>query len=217
MVQPAPVELIQVWLGAIATLAILSVVYRENPVYRFFEHLFIGVATGFGLVVTWRDALSENWWQALVDGRWYWILPPLLASLWYTIYFPKYTWMSRFLVSVLFGLTAGLVFRGFANQVFPQITSSFLPLAPDAAATPPVSSFDALDNAFFLLTLTAVMVYFFFSFRHEHRVVAGTARLGRWLLMVAFGATFGSTVMARFSLLIDRLDFLLRDWLHIVH
>jgi len=34
--------------------------------------------------------------------------------------------------------------------------------------------------------------------------------------MVSFGASFGYTVMARISLLIGRLDFLLRDWLHII-
>ncbi|NQU06577.1 MAG: hypothetical protein HQ568_10825, partial [Calditrichaeota bacterium] len=36
----------------------------------------------------------------------------------------------------------------------------------------------------------------------------GTARAGIWVLMVAFGAAFGYTVMARISLLIGRMDFL---------
>ncbi len=39
--------------------------------------------------------------------------------------------------------------------------------------------------------------------------------MGRWLLMISFGATFGSTVMARMSLVIDRLLFILRDALKI--
>jgi len=34
--------------------------------------------------------------------------------------------------------------------------------------------------------------------------------------MVAFGASFGYTVMARVSLAIARAQFLLRDWLHIL-
>ncbi|MBI2300973.1 MAG: hypothetical protein HYU66_18840, partial [Armatimonadetes bacterium] len=40
------VQSVTTLMGAIATLAILSVVYRENRFYRFFEHVFIGVATG---------------------------------------------------------------------------------------------------------------------------------------------------------------------------
>jgi hypothetical protein len=42
------------------------------------------------------------------------------------------------------------------------------------------------------------------------------ARVGTWFLMVAFGASFGYTVMARVSLLISRVQFLLRDWLHLI-
>ncbi len=208
-------ELISTWLGAFATLAILTVVYQENKLYRFFEHVFVGVATGYGVFITWRDALSSTWWAPLHGGSWYWILAPLVSLLFYTVFFPKYAWLSRFLISILFGLGAGAAFRAFANQVFPQISGSFLPLLPQRE-TGLIDWPAALNNLVFTLTLLSVMVYFFFSFRHGNPAVRGTAKLGRWLLMIAFGATFGSTVMARFSLLIDRLDFLLRDWLHLI-
>jgi hypothetical protein len=39
---------------------------------------------------------------------------------------------------------------------------------------------------------------------------------GRWLLMIAFGAIFGSTIMTREALLIDRIYFLLHNWLQLV-
>jgi hypothetical protein len=45
--------------------------------------------------------------------------------------------------------------------------------------------------------------------------VRHTARLGRWLLMVSFGAFFGNTVMTRMAVFLERLQFLLRDWLHL--
>jgi hypothetical protein len=34
--------------------------------------------------------------------------------------------------------------------------------------------------------------------------------------MIGFGASFGNTVMARVSLLIGRVQFLLTDWIHII-
>jgi hypothetical protein len=215
-VTPETLDKVVTALAVLSTVAILSVVYKENPFYRFFEHLFIGVATGFGIFVTWRDALSESWWQPLRAGGWYWIIAPLVALLFYTIYIPRYAWMSRFVISVMFGLGAGAAFRGFATQVFPQVTASFLPILPRTAADPAhsVTIGQAVNNVVFLTTLICVMVYFFFSFRHENKAVQRTARLGRWLLMIAFGATFGSTVMARFSLLIDRIRFLLESWQH---
>jgi hypothetical protein len=54
------------------------------------------------------------------------------------------------------------------------------------------------------------LVYFFFS--KEHTGAFGRmSRVGIWVLMVAFGASFGYTVMARISLLIGRIEFL-RSW-----
>jgi len=72
---------------------------------------------------------------------------------------------------------------------------------------------DYWDNWVFVITLVSVMTYFFFSFRREPRVVTGVRRLGRWLLMLGFGAFFGNTVMSRMSFLLDRLMFLVDDWI----
>lgn len=170
------------------------------------------MATGYGIFVAWRDGLESVWWQPLTHGRWYWIFAPLLASLYYTVYSKKYAWLSRFLIIILFALGAGAGFRAFATQTFPQITSSFLPLIPGRHN---LNWPTAINNFIFIVTLLSVMTYFFFSFRHESKAVQKTAGLGRWLLMIAFGATFGSTVMARFSLFIDRMQFLLGDWMHL--
>ena len=60
------------------------------------------------------------------------------------------------------------------------------------------------------------MSYFFFSIPHEGkvgRVLGRSAGAGRWFLMIAFGAMFGNTVMARISLFIGRVQFLLNDWI----
>jgi small neutral amino acid transporter SnatA (MarC family) len=56
------------------------------------------------------------------------------------------------------------------------------------------------------------MAYFFFSIDHKSRGMRSTASLGRWFLMFAFGAMFGSTVMARMALFIGRLDFITNEW-----
>jgi hypothetical protein len=59
------------------------------------------------------------------------------------------------------------------------------------------------------------IIYFFFSKEHKG-VFGGLARIGVWFLMIAFGASFGYTVMARISLLIGRMYFLLHNWLHLI-
>jgi hypothetical protein len=55
-------------------------------------------------------------------------------------------------------------------------------------------------------TITA-LTFFFFTW--EHKGVLGiSTKIGRYVLMATFGASYGSTVMARISLFIGRLRFL---------
>jgi hypothetical protein len=74
---------------------------------------------------------------------------------------------------------------------------------------------DGGGTALILVGVSAVLVYFFFSVEHSG-VIGAVSRIGIWFLMVAFGASFGFTIMARISLLIGRMQFLLGDWLNIL-
>lgn len=60
------VKTVWTWVAALATFGIWSVLYRENRLFRFFEHVFIGVAIGFGFFVTWSEVLQPMWWQPMV-------------------------------------------------------------------------------------------------------------------------------------------------------
>ena len=63
-----------------------------------------------------------------------------------------------------------------------------------------------------LVGVICTLTYFYFSRPHEG-ALGVSSKIGIWFLMVAFGAGFGNTVMARISLLIARVEFLLYDWL----
>ncbi len=69
-----------------------------------------------------------------------------------------------------------------------------------------------VDSLVLMLGVVSVLIYFFFSAEHKG-VLGGFSKVGVWFLMVSFGASFGYTVMARESLLIGRILFLLFDWL----
>lgn len=211
-----------VWAAAICTLGIYTVLYRENRAYRFFEHLFVGLATGFGVMVVYRDVILNKWWSKMVEeGAWWWAFALPAGALYYFIYSRKYVWMSRLVIATMFGLFAGTAFQGFANDQVPQIYAALRPLWLRVGEQPTGEmvtragfDFSAVIAA---ITLFAVVTYFFFSFRRER--VPGmerVARGGRWLMMIAFGAMFGSTVMARMSLLVARLQFLLEKWLGMI-
>jgi hypothetical protein len=75
-------------------------------------------------------------------------------------------------------------------------------------------AFQAVDMLAIMLGVVSVLCYFFFSAEHKGALGA-FSRVGIMFLMVAFGASFGYTVMARESLLIGRFKFLIETWLGI--
>ncbi|MEN6520962.1 MAG: hypothetical protein ABFD46_07415 [Armatimonadota bacterium] len=193
-------------LGVICTLAIFSILYKENPYYRLFEHIFIGLACGQGVYMTWTDMLKPKWWDVMfVQGQWWWALALPAGLMFYFVFSKKNAWISKLMFGFLMGLGAGMAFQDFANTTIPQVRGSFKPVIP----APGIPTTEAINNFVFVFILITIMSYFFFSIDHKTKTMRGSAKLGRWFLMFAFGAMFGSTVMARMALFIGRLDYLI--------
>jgi hypothetical protein len=220
-------DIITILIGGIATLAIYSFLVKENPFYRFFEHLFIGIAAGYGPVFTvkrflWPEILEPMLGLNRVlypDGTFsheyngyyiIYIIPMMFGLLYYTLYTKRFSWMVKLVIGFSLGVSAGLAFKGFFAEMVPQFVSSFKPLL--VFNGPYFDWSQSIFNIIFIFTLLAVMYYFFFTFKTESRATEHFSSSGRWLMMICFGAFFGSTVMARMALLVERLQFLLTDW-----
>lgn len=201
----------QIWLAAIVTLGIYSYLINDNKVYRLLLNVMIGLGVGYNFIIMWKQVLGPLWWEPMTQGfaalfngfapgsgKALWVLVGLLGTLWYFQFSRKYLWLSRIVIGMTLGAGAGVVFKQQLLMNMPQIADSFRPLI-----------------ARFVGTIVCVMVYFFFSFEHKWAPVRHTARMGRWLLMLSFGAFFGNTVMTRMAVFLERLQFLLRDWLHL--
>jgi hypothetical protein len=202
---------IVVWIGAVFTLLLYSILYRENPLYRFAEHVFVGLAAGYSAYTIWNTILFPEWYQPLfIGGKWLWTLALVAAGMYFMVYNRRLSWMSRMVMLMLLGFDSGIYFRLWAGDWVAQLGDSFRPLIGPA---PPYIQF---TNIIFVGTMLAVMVYFLFSFEQRRRGIRMTAATGRWLMMIAFGAMFGSTIMARMSLFIGRLAFLFQDWIHLI-
>ena len=205
-----------VWLSAIGTLAIYSVLYKENPVYRLAEHIFIGAAAGYGVYYAWSQILKPLWWDRITAGGGIWVFALVAGAMFYFIYSQKHAWISRLIFGALLGLVSGSAFKAFAGVNMDRIYASFKPLYVYKPGMTVLQSVTAsLNNVLFVVVMLTVMAYFFFSFEHKTAVRRVPANIGRWVLMFAFGAMFGSTVMARMSLLIGRIYFILHDALRL--
>ncbi len=204
------------WVGAIATFACLSYLWAENPVFRAAEHLFVGLATGFGVVGNWDQYIKPTiQTDILKDGKFIYIVPIVIGLLIYFQYFPKMSWLARYPMSFWVGYGVGYTLAFQPAVLMKQIVDSYGSKFAVSAKGGGIIFTQTLNNILFWVFLLTALSYFFFTVKRENKLLGWPAWFGRWVIMVGLGAAFGNTVMARISLFIGRLQFLFRDWLHI--
>jgi hypothetical protein len=216
-----------IWVGALLTLCIFSFLYRDNPLYKFAEHLFVGVSAGYYIVLNFWTVIMANLVAPLAaafgggqpggplhvqlgDYRALLVIPGLLGVLLFTRLFgSRVDWLSRWSLAVIIGVYAGLKTTGFAqSDLGAQIGASLQRLWVPGD---PLATFNAIV---FTVGLVASLLYFFYSREHKG-LLGGWSRIGIAFLMISFGAGYGYTVMSRVSLLIGRFQYLIGDWLHL--
>lgn len=202
--------MIWIWFGAFLTLCIFSFLYKENPLYRFAEHLYVGVANGYAVSIIWHRLLLPTLIKPLGAGH-YWLIIPLIIGLLYLARFiPRISWLVRIPIAITMGYYSGAAIPArIQAQILKQIEGTILTRAVFAN---PVAGIWAV---IVLIGVIATITYFFFS-REQKGPLKVVSRVGIAFIMIGFGATFGYTVMARISLLIGRFQFLLGPWLGII-
>ena len=181
-------------IGAILTLSIYSFLYKDNPFYKFAEHLVVGASAGYYLVIYYWNYIDSNvvgpvfqlsiagqpipfmgleWWMAFIPG--------LLGLLLYMRFFPKVAWVGRWPLGIYMGGYAGLGLSPVMQaRVITQLGANALPLA--GAEDP----FAATTNAALGIIIFAVMTYLLVGRRHMgagNRLV----RVGAVVLAAAVG------------------------------
>ncbi|MBD3403744.1 hypothetical protein GF420_12670 [candidate division GN15 bacterium] len=202
----------ELWIMAFVTLAIFSFLYKDNPVYRLVESIFAGLSAGYYVGLVWDTVILQQVVTPIeTDGEWWLLLPAVLGFLLFSRLTRKYSWMSRVPLAFVIGATSGIYLTSqLQGLVLPQIRTTFLAQPVPGGSTDP-GMMIALSSIV-VIGVISTLIYFYFS--HEHKGALGvTAKVGIWFIMISFGAHFGYTVMARVSLLIGRVQFLVEDWI----
>jgi len=218
--------------AAFLTLCIFSFLYRDNPFYRFAEHLIVGISAGYWIAILYHTSLMVLWVNPLYDSVAAFgnsegsvagkigmlivnISPGAIGVLMFSRFFKKISWISRWPIAYYLGVSAGialpLYLQSFvirqvaANMIDPRSVFAMIFMGQGVA-----NFIQGIGEIIIIIGSICGLAYFYFS--AEHKGVFGVAaRLGIWILMIGFGATFGYTVMARISLLVGRLYYLI-EW-----
>lgn len=200
-----------VWLSALLTLFIFSFLFRDNILYQFAEHLFVGISAGYLIAITWHNQMLPNLFEPLfLQGQFLYIIPLLFGLCYFARFIPKIGYLVRLPIAFMLGWGSGAIIPAIFQRDILRQTQGTL-LVKDAFA-----NWDTgLWAVIILIGVLSVLIYFFFS-KERKGILKPTANLGIIFLMLGFGASFGYTVMSRISLLIGRFQFLLGDWLGII-
>lgn len=207
--------LLGAWVATGLTIFIFTFLYQDNPLFKLAEHLYVGISVGYTIVKAYDTVVVRLIYEPMVkQGDWSLLIPLSIGVLMLARYVPKAAWLSRIAFAFVVGVGSGLAIpRVISSYVLKQIEDTVRPLV---SMTPDGLSFTAsllnpasnLNAILLLVGVISVLFYFFFSIEHTGPVRVA-ARTGIVFLMIAFGAAFGYTVMARMSLLIGRLTDLI--------
>lgn len=203
---------LKIWLGALMSLGMYSYLYKENPAFRVCEHVYLGLSLAHLAVMGWTN-IRDLGVKPLLEGKAVLAVPMVLGLLLFSRYLPKVSWLSRYSLAYLVGVASAVTITGVIDAgIISQVRG----------AIAPVKDF---DSALSLVANVAAISVFFFIIGANGKAGKGTAfqRLvkqsgvaGRFVLMVSFGAVFGTTIMARLGLFIPRVKFLFGDWIHLI-
>ncbi len=219
-----------VWAAALMTLAVLSFLWRDNPVYKLAESVVVGVSAGYVMsTAVWSSLVDQVFGKlapgftkaylspglTTVEADWWALVPLGLGMLLLCRLSARLSWVGMFPLAFVVGVFSGWRFVQYVeSDLLAQVATMFDPLyvpGPTVAAT--VGG--TLCAVLVLVGVLTVLAYFFFSLEHKGPV-GGAARVGVWYLMITFGASFGFTVMGRIALLAARCEFLFDDWLWLI-
>lgn len=190
------------WISALLILMLYSFLYKENPFFRFAEHLYIGVGAGHAIAVAWSNIRNQGW-IPLTKGNMMVLIPLILGILLYTRFFKGLAWISRLCLAIPIGLGIGLALRGLpAAQIISQARATMLPL-------------NHINNILLVIGVIGTLAFFFFTTKPTP-VTRTLSEIGKWTMMITFGLTFATAVFGQMSIYMGALQRVLGDWLGLV-
>ena len=200
-------DVLATWVAAIATLVVLGGLLGERRLFGWSQHLLAGLATGFMALLAIREVIGPRLLDPLVAGGVgrldLWIGLALVAAAAAAPWLPRI--VAAVPISIAIGSLAAFALGGAViGTVIPQLAAT---VAVDRAST-----LEAVTG----LAAAGVSGLVLLGFIHgvpRGRPMRAAAGAGRWLLLAGIGGWLGYLLFSRLLLLLDRIGFLLGDWL----
>lgn len=181
--------------GAAIVLILYTVLYGDNPVSRVGQAILMGVQSGYVLMIN-MDFYYRNG-VLRIPTEFHYIIPVILGILIFARLYEPTRWLYRYPMAILVGAMLGVSIRTTVfSQLLDQLKGNFPPAAPLVG----VPAGDAINNLIIIVGSLSAIIFFVFSrqFTGPERYIH---RLGRLVLLAAFGGSYGNTTSYRYELM----------------
>jgi hypothetical protein len=198
------------WVAALATIAVWSYLVGYRRLFVLAQHLLAGLATGYLVLLAIHDVLVPRLVTPLIEHpRDHLLLVPALALVGLLI---GASWLPRRATApvgaiLVGGLAAFALGGAVVGTILPQIAAA-LPATTAASSD--------LAGEVISLGITTLVLLAFLHGAPRGGLTVRAAAVGRWLLIGGIGGWLGFLLVSRLSLVVDRLAFLLGDWLTVL-
>ncbi len=194
---------LETWLAAFFTISIISFMFKDTVLYRVGETILVAVTAANAIITTYSNFLKPTITTSILEeGKYIYLVPLAIGCLCYARFYRPISWLARIPIAFTVGVGISYTLTRQPGVFMDQLTASFVSL----------KTFNGLLSAVAIVT---VIGYFFFMVPEKNVAFKGIGRVGKIFLLVSFGASFASGVMTRISTLLDRMQFLVVEWLHI--
>jgi hypothetical protein len=198
---------IAMWVAAVATIVVLGGLVGERRVFGWSQHLLAGLATGFLALLAITEVIVPRIVSPVLadpTGR-----PELWLGLLLVAAAAAVPFLSRVVAGVPLSIAIGtLAAFGLGGAVvgtlLPQLAATVVGRGPSVTET--VVGVAAAG-------VSGLVLIGFVHGTPRGRLLTLAASSGRWLMLAGLGGWLGYLLFSRLVLLVDRVGFLVGDWL----
>jgi hypothetical protein len=219
------IEFVSGLLAVLLSLALLSYLVAENPVYRLAVHLFVGLSAGYAAVLAWQAVIvpeliapllglgAPGASLAAVGGRLVWpILPALAGGVLLVLKAARVSGRAGTLLVLapMVGVGAAVAVGGaITGTLIPQTQASFVSLLPAGAGDRLLEL--AVEGLFVVAGTLATLGFFYYGSRarpgdagERPALIRPVAAVGQVFIGVAFGVMYAGAVAASVAIFAER-------------
>lgn len=201
-----------IWLSALLTLCSFTLLYGDNPFFRFAQYTYTATVVAHS-VVTGIPTLRDRFMPLFTGKDPLMIVPFILGIMACFIVYKKLAWLASFPYALFIGVGTGLSVRALMTTDIVGNMQAVIKESGNILTGPLDSRIGNLVRVIFIVT---TIIYLFFTLFHKgplSKPFGYLMTVGKYCFLAYMGISVGNAIMQISGLCTSAINRLLRTWL----